>query len=48
VFITKNMLQEDYREFAENYLGIDYEDYVNLLNDVDFPKEEIEFEFQTK
>lgn len=35
MFIDDLMLQEDYRDFAEKYLGVDYEDYVQLLYDVE-------------
>jgi len=45
VFNTKYTFQEDYKNFAERYLGIDYEDYVDLLKDADFPVEKLEVEY---
>jgi hypothetical protein len=38
------MLHEDYESFAENYLGVDYEDYVELLSDFEIPDEEFDLE----
>lgn len=37
-------LHKDYEEFAENFLGIDYEDFVNFENNFD-DYYEIEFEY---
>lgn len=34
------MLHDDYESFAENYLGIDYEDYVEMLGEVELPDDE--------
>lgn len=39
------MLHDDYETFAENYLGVDYEDYVELLSDFELPEGELEFEY---
>jgi hypothetical protein len=42
MFNVDLMLQEDYKNFAENYLGIDFEDYVGLVHDIKLPKEEVD------
>lgn len=42
MFNVDLMLQEDYKNFAENYLGIDFEDYVSLIYDTKLPKEEVD------
>lgn len=39
------MLHEDYENFAENYLGVDYEDYIELLSDFEFPEGELKLEY---
>lgn len=40
------MLHKDYENFAENYLGIDYEDYVELLSDFDLYEGELELDYE--
>ena len=34
------MLHDDYEDFATRYLGVEYEDYVELLDDFVLPDEE--------
>jgi hypothetical protein len=46
MFVDDLILQEDYREFAENYLGVDYEDYVQLLYEVELSFKDKETEYQ--
>jgi hypothetical protein len=46
MFVDDLILQEDYREFAENYLGVDYEDYVQLLYEVERSFKDKETEYQ--
>jgi hypothetical protein len=38
------ILHEDYENFAQ-YLGIDYEDYVELLGDYELNEDELEVEY---
>ena len=40
------MLHKDYENFAENYLGIDYDDYVELLGEFELSEGELEFEYE--
>ncbi len=37
------VLHKDYEEFASSYLGVEYEDYVELLSDFEFDEDEIEY-----
>lgn len=46
MFVEKMMLQDDYRDFAEKYLGVDYEDYIQLLYDVKPQVEESKTEYE--
>lgn len=40
MFIENQNLISDYEDFAMNYLGIDLEDYVELINDNSLKKDE--------
>jgi hypothetical protein len=42
MFTDDLMLQDDYINFAERYLGIDYEDYIQMMNDVQLSQETFE------
>ena len=44
MFAEKFILHDDYEYFAEKYLGIDYDDYVELVDDFDFSEVEVEYE----
>jgi hypothetical protein len=46
MFTDDLMLQDDYINFAERYLGIDYEDYIQMMNDVEQFLEDKETEYQ--
>jgi len=46
MFTDDLMLQDDYINFAERYLGIDYEDYIQMMNDVEQCLEDKETEYQ--
>ncbi len=38
------VLHDDYEQFAK-YLGVDYEDYVELLNDYYYDENDVEIEY---
>lgn len=38
------ILHDDYEQFAK-YLGVDYEDYVELLNDCYYDEDDVEIEY---
>jgi hypothetical protein len=40
------VLHDDYEYFAEKYLGIDYDDYVELVNDFELSEGELEVEYE--
>jgi hypothetical protein len=44
MYCNELMLHTDYQSFAENYLGIDYEDYVELLSEIELPDDEFDLE----
>jgi hypothetical protein len=44
MYCNELMLHTDYQSFAENYLGIDYEDYVELLSEIELPDDEFDIE----
>jgi len=37
------VLHKDYEEFASSYLGVEYEDYVELMGDFELDEDEIEY-----
>ncbi len=37
------VLHKDYEDFASSYLGVEYEDYVELMGDYEFDEDEIEY-----
>ena len=41
------VLHDDYETFAEKYLGIDYDEYVELLNGLTDEDEVIELDYST-
>ena len=43
--MTDFVLHDDYENFATHYLGIDYEDYVNLQYGLQDEVDEIEIEY---
>ena len=44
--IDTYLLHKDYENFAENYLGIDYDDYVELLGEFELSEGELELEYE--
>jgi Cft2 family RNA processing exonuclease len=44
MYCNELMLHDDYQSFAENYLGIDYEDYVEMLSEIELPDDEFVLE----
>lgn len=44
MFEKEMILHDDYENFA-NYLGVDYEDYVELLGDFIYDENEVEIEY---
>ena len=40
--IDTYLLHDDYEDFAEKYLGIDYDDYIELLNEFELCEGELE------
>ena len=43
MFISNQNPINDYEDFAMNYLGIDLEDYVELISDYDVKDEELDY-----
>jgi hypothetical protein len=41
--IKNQILMDAYGEFALNYLGIDLEDYIELISDYDVKDEELDY-----
>lgn len=41
--IKNQILMDTYGEFALNYLGIDLEDYIELISDYDVKDEEFDY-----
>jgi hypothetical protein len=41
--IKNQILMDTYGEFALNYLGIDLEDYIELISDYDVKDEELDY-----
>jgi hypothetical protein len=37
------VLHKDYEDFASSYLGVEYEDYVELVGDFELDEDEIEY-----
>jgi hypothetical protein len=46
MFDKELIFLDDYVDFAEKYLGIDYEDYVKMMKDVELSTETADLEFQ--
>ena len=44
MYYNELMLHDDYQSFAENYLGIDYEDYVEMLSEIELSDVEFDAE----
>lgn len=44
MFEKEMILHDDYENFAK-YLGVDYEDYMELLGDYDYIEDEVEIEY---
>jgi len=43
MFISNQNPIDDYKDFAMNYLGIDLEDYVELIGDYQIKDEEFDY-----
>lgn len=42
MIVDKLVSSKDYQEFAQNYLGIDLEDYLDLIDDYELTEEGLE------
>jgi hypothetical protein len=44
--LQKEMTKHDDYEYFANYLGVDYDDYVELVGDFDYGEGEVEYDYE--
>jgi hypothetical protein len=44
--LQKEMTKHDDYEYFANYLGVDYDDYVELVGDFDYSEGEVEYDYE--
>ena len=46
MILQKEMTTHDDYEYFANYLGVDYDDYVELIGDFDYGEGEVEYDYE--